>query len=190
MELILKKDVQNLGFKDDVVTVKNGYGRNFLIPQGAAILATSSAKKVLAENLKQKAHKEAKVVADKARSLAKSEFDLLDKRKDTYKSVYADIVNGGADTKDFIPKVVLRSKNADFAKAVDMLKDNPDAIKQLRAGTLDYIIRESTDKSGNFLTGKFTQMVNNLDVNKKLTALHKSLDEIRNSKERGNLSLF
>ncbi|HRN98325.1 MAG TPA: 50S ribosomal protein L9 [Flavobacterium sp.] len=64
MELILKQDVQNLGFKDDVVTVKPGYGRNFLIPQGFAILATPSAKKVLAENLKQKAHKEAKVVAD------------------------------------------------------------------------------------------------------------------------------
>jgi len=64
MELILRKDVQNLGFKDDVVTVKNGYGRNFLIPQGFAHLATSSAKKVLAENLKQRAHKEAKVVAD------------------------------------------------------------------------------------------------------------------------------
>ena len=64
MELILKQDVQNLGFKDDVVTVKNGYGRNFLIPQGFAALATPSAKKVLAENLKQKAHKEAKVVDD------------------------------------------------------------------------------------------------------------------------------
>jgi large subunit ribosomal protein L9 len=64
MELILKQDVQNLGFKDDVVTVKNGYGRNFLIPQGFATLATPSAKKVLAENLKQKAHKEAKVVDD------------------------------------------------------------------------------------------------------------------------------
>ena len=63
MELILKQDVANLGFKDDVVTVKNGYGRNFLIPQGFAHLATSSAKKVLAENLKQRAHKEAKVVA-------------------------------------------------------------------------------------------------------------------------------
>ena len=71
MELILKQDVQNLGFKDDVVTVKNGYGRNFLIPQGFAILATSSAKKVLAENLKQKAHKEAKIVAD-AKSLAEA----------------------------------------------------------------------------------------------------------------------
>jgi large subunit ribosomal protein L9 len=64
MELILKQDVQNLGFKDDVVTVKAGYGRNFLIPQGFAHMATSSAKKVLAENLKQRAHKEAKVVND------------------------------------------------------------------------------------------------------------------------------
>ena len=62
MELILKEDVQNLGFKDDVVNVKNGYGRNFLIPQGLAALATPSAKKVLAENLKQKAHKEEKIV--------------------------------------------------------------------------------------------------------------------------------
>jgi large subunit ribosomal protein L9 len=64
MELILKQDVQNLGFKDDVVVVKNGYGRNYLIPQGHAHLATPSAKKVLAENLKQRAHKEAKVVND------------------------------------------------------------------------------------------------------------------------------
>lgn len=62
MELILKEDVQNLGFKDDVVTVKNGYGRNYLIPNGLAAMATSSAKKVLAENLKQRAHKEKKVV--------------------------------------------------------------------------------------------------------------------------------
>ncbi|SCX88211.1 50S ribosomal protein L9 [Flavobacterium caeni] len=64
MELILKQDVANLGFKDDVVSVKPGYGRNFLIPQGHAVLATPSAKKVLAENLKQKAHKEAKLVDD------------------------------------------------------------------------------------------------------------------------------
>ncbi len=64
MELILKQDVENLGFKDDIVTVKNGYGRNFLIPTGHAILATSSAKKVLAENLKQRAFKEQKIVED------------------------------------------------------------------------------------------------------------------------------
>jgi large subunit ribosomal protein L9 len=71
MEIILKQDVQNLGFKDDIVNVKPGYGRNFLIPQGFATMATPSAKKVLAENLKQKAHKEAKVVAD-AQSLAEA----------------------------------------------------------------------------------------------------------------------
>ena len=62
MELILKEDVQNLGFKDDVVKVKNGYGRNFLIPQGLAVLATPSAKKVLEENLRQKAHKEKQII--------------------------------------------------------------------------------------------------------------------------------
>lgn len=62
MELILKEDVQNLGFKDDLVTVKNGYGRNYLIPNGLATMATVSAKKVLAENLKQRAHKEKKIV--------------------------------------------------------------------------------------------------------------------------------
>ena len=71
MELILKQDVQNVGFKDDIVNVKPGYGRNFLIPQGLAHMATSSAKKVLAENLKQRAHKEAKVVAD-ARAIGES----------------------------------------------------------------------------------------------------------------------
>ena len=62
MELILRKDVENLGFADDLVSVKNGYGRNFLIPQGHAVLATPSAKKVLAETLKQRAFKEKKVI--------------------------------------------------------------------------------------------------------------------------------
>ena len=75
MELILRQDVENLGFKDDVVTVKNGYGRNYLIPQGFATLATSSAKKVLAENLKQKAYKEQKLV-DEANATAKALLDL------------------------------------------------------------------------------------------------------------------
>ena len=70
MQLILKEDIENLGFKDDIVNVKNGYGRNFLIPRGHAILATPSAKKVLAENLKQRAFKEQKLV-DEANALAK-----------------------------------------------------------------------------------------------------------------------
>ena len=64
MQIILKENIENLGFKDDLVKVKNGYGRNYLIPQGKAILATSSAKKVLEENLKQKAFKEKKIIQD------------------------------------------------------------------------------------------------------------------------------
>ncbi|KAA2216852.1 MULTISPECIES: 50S ribosomal protein L9 [Maribacter] len=71
MELILKEDVENLGFKDDLVSVKNGYGRNYLIPQGLATMATPSAKKVLAETLKQRAHKEKKVV-DAAKKTAEA----------------------------------------------------------------------------------------------------------------------
>ncbi len=64
MEVILKNDVENLGFTDDTVIVKNGYGRNYLIPQGHAVLATVSAKKVLAEKLKQRAYKEKKIVEE------------------------------------------------------------------------------------------------------------------------------
>ena len=61
MEIILKEDIQNLGYKDDIVTVKDGYGRNYLIPQKKAVLATPSAKKVLAEDLKQRKHKLEKI---------------------------------------------------------------------------------------------------------------------------------
>jgi len=63
MELILKEDVINLGYKNDIVKVKDGYGRNYLIPTGKAIVATPSAKKVLAENLRQSAHKLAQIKA-------------------------------------------------------------------------------------------------------------------------------
>lgn len=72
MELILKKDVEFLGFTDDVVTVKPGYGRNFLIPNGDAIMATPGAKKQLAETIKQRAHKEANNI-----KLAQAQADKL-----------------------------------------------------------------------------------------------------------------
>ena len=64
MEIILLTDIANLGHKDDIVDVKQGYGRNYLIPQGYAILATPSARKVVAENLRQRAHTEAKLKAE------------------------------------------------------------------------------------------------------------------------------
>ena len=69
MEVILKKNVDKLGYKDEVVTVKNGYGRNFLIPQGYAALATESAKKAHAEVMRQRAHKESKI-KDEALAIA------------------------------------------------------------------------------------------------------------------------
>lgn len=76
MKLILKEDIANLGYKDDIVEVKSGYGRNYLIPNGKAVIATDSALKVLAENQKQRAHKLAKIKAD-AEALAESLKDVV-----------------------------------------------------------------------------------------------------------------
>jgi large subunit ribosomal protein L9 len=73
MQIILLEDVVNLGYKDEVVTVKNGYGRNFLIPQKKAVIASESAKKVLAENLRQRAHKLEKIKANAQALAAKLE---------------------------------------------------------------------------------------------------------------------
>ncbi|MGD2035199.1 MAG: 50S ribosomal protein L9 [Bacteroidales bacterium] len=75
MEIILKQDIQNLGFKDDIITVKDGYARNYLIPKGMAVNATAGAKKVHEEILRQRAHKEEKIkeeaqaIADKLKDV-------------------------------------------------------------------------------------------------------------------------
>lgn len=73
MEIILKEDVVNLGYKNDIVNVKSGYGRNFLIPTGKAVIASPSAKKMLAEDLKQRAHKLEKIKNDAEALAAKLE---------------------------------------------------------------------------------------------------------------------
>ncbi len=75
MEIILKEDVVNLGYKNDIVTVKSGYGRNYLIPTGKAVIASPAAKKMLAEELKQRAHKLEKIKKD-AEALAESLKDV------------------------------------------------------------------------------------------------------------------
>ncbi len=87
MELILKEDVANLGYKNDIVKVKDGYGRNYLIPMGKAIVATPSAKKQLAEDLKQRAHKLEKI---KNEALAKAE-----ELKDVSLKIAAKVSNNG-----------------------------------------------------------------------------------------------
>ena len=77
MEIILKEDIIGLGYKNDIVNVKGGYGRNFLIPTGKAVIASASAKKVLAEDLKQKAHKLAAIKAEAEKRGAKLDGVVL-----------------------------------------------------------------------------------------------------------------
>ena len=94
MELILKEDVENLGFKDDLVVVKNGYGRNFLIPQGKAILATISAKKVLAEKIKQSQVKEKQAIEEASKIVKKLEkLELKISAKSENEKLFGSVTN-------------------------------------------------------------------------------------------------
>ena len=131
MEIILKKDVEKLGFNNEIVTVKNGYGRNFLIPKGLGILATESAKKILAENLKQKAKKEEAEVKE-ANKIAEvlPTLDIMIKAK---------VAEGGA-------KLFGSIKISQFTEAVEALGQKVDPkfvklpkIKEL--GTYDAEVR-------------------------------------------------
>lgn len=118
MELILKKDVENLGFADDLVTVKNGYGRNFLIPTGHAVLATPSQKKMLAETLKQRAYKEKKIVENAQGEAAKlnalTEFKITAKTGEGNK-LFGSVTN--SDLSEAIAKegVVIEKKYISIA---------------------------------------------------------------------------
>ena len=141
MELILKKDVENLGFADDLVTVKNGFGRNFLIPQGHAILATPSAKKVLAETIKQRAFKEKKVV-DEAKKQAEKLNGL--EIKITAKTGEGDKLFGSVTTADFAE--ALEKEGVSIEKKYIMIAGG--AIK--RTGQYEATIRFHRDVVSNF----------------------------------------
>lgn len=96
MEIILKEDVLGLGYKNDIVTVKNGYGRNYLLPQKKAVIATESAKKVLAENLKQRAHKLAKIKEEAqtlAEQLAQVEALVIPMKVSPTGTIYGSVTN-------------------------------------------------------------------------------------------------
>ena len=114
---------------------------------------------------------EAKVLADKARSLAKSQFDLLDKNRDTYNPLYEKVFNGGADTKDLIQSLVLRGKNADFNKVLELAKNDPTTLEHLRSGALNSIVRDSTTQDGKFKATVFAKKIRDLDLNKRLEPL-------------------
>ncbi len=96
MEVILLKDVLHCGFKDDVVKVKNGYARNFLIPKGFAIMANESTKKILAENLKQRSHKEESLIKEaelKKDKLSESSITIKAKVSEDGKSLFGSVNN-------------------------------------------------------------------------------------------------
>ena len=121
MEVILKQDVEHLGFADDVVKVKDGYARNFLLPRGLAVSATTSEKKQLTETLKQRAHKIAKIKAENA-----------ERRTEILQIVE----HFGGKTVDFSEtSVIIRIEGAsDKVDASIRLLNNYDIIETVRTG--------------------------------------------------------
>lgn len=119
MELILKEDVENLGFKDDLVVVKNGYGRNFLIPQGKAVLATSSAKKVLAEKIKQSQNKQKEAISEAQKVVKKLEKLEL---KISAKSLESDKLFGSVTSAEIVKE--LSSNGFEIEKKFIQLSSN------------------------------------------------------------------
>lgn len=123
MEIILKQDVQGLGYKDDIVKVKSGYGRNFLIPNGSAVIANASNKKVVAENIRQAAHKAEKLKQD-AEALAQRIGDLVieigTKAGESGKIFGAITVNQIVD--------MLKSKGFEIDRKKVIMKENPKQI--------------------------------------------------------------
>ena len=119
MELILKEDVENLGFKDELVIVKNGYGRNFLIPQGKAVLATSSAKKVLAEKIKQSQNKQKEAISEAQKVVKKLEKLEL---KITAKSLESDKLFGSVTSAEIAKE--LSSSGFEIEKKCIQLSSN------------------------------------------------------------------
>lgn len=140
MELILKTDVENLGFADDIVTVKNGYGRNYLIPKGYAIMATPSAKKMLAETLKQRAFKEKKIVEEaEAQNKILASLDIkIPAKTGTDDKLFGSVTN--ADLAEVLTKEGVTIDKKYIAIAGGIVK---------RAGQYDATIRFHREVIGN-----------------------------------------
>ena len=141
MEVILKKDVAKLGNADDIVTVKAGYALNYLIPQGFAILATESAKKVHAENMRQRAHKEAKLRADAEALAAKLAETLV---KVTAKVSESGKIYGSVTTSQIAEALVAAGLDVD-KKDITILSE---AVKE--PGTYEASVKCYKDIKGTF----------------------------------------
>ncbi|MEG1580327.1 MAG: 50S ribosomal protein L9 [Bacteroidaceae bacterium] len=119
MEIILKEDVLGLGYKNDIVTVKDGYGRNFLIPTGKCVIATTSAKKMLAEDLKQRAHKFEKIKND-AQAIA-DKLAGIESIKIFTKVSATGAIYGSVNSLQIADK--LKEKGFDIDRKIIMVKD-------------------------------------------------------------------
>jgi large subunit ribosomal protein L9 len=118
MEIILKEDILGLGYKNDIVNVKSGYGRNYLIPQGKGVIASASAKKILAENLKQQAHKLAALKAEaekKAEALKDVELEIVAKVSAT------GVTYGSVNVSSVVE--ALKAKGIDVDRKIITMKD-------------------------------------------------------------------
>ena len=125
MDIILKQDVNNLGYKNDIVTVKPGYARNFLIPQGMAILATERNRKILAEEMRQQAHKEEKVrneAQEKANAISGLKLRIPAKASETGK-IYGSVNNVQ------IANAIKEACNLDIDRKQIVLSD--DTVKEI-----------------------------------------------------------
>lgn len=131
MEIILKQDIQGLGYKNDIVKVKSGYGRNFLIPNGSAIIANESNKRMIQENIRQAAHKAEKLKQDAqalAEKIGELEIDIKTKAGESGKIFGAITVNQIAE--------MLKSKGFDVERKKVILKESPKQIGNYKV-TLD-----------------------------------------------------
>lgn len=143
MEIILKEDIEKLGYKDDLVTVKPGYARNYLIPKGMAIVATPSQKKVLAENLKQRAHKEEKVKAEAekiASALSKQTIKIGAKVGENGK------IFGSVNTIQLADAIEAAGFNVDRKRIT--IKNEP--IKQIGTYEADVVLHKEITQTINF----------------------------------------
>ncbi len=143
MEIILKEDIEKLGYKDDLVSVKPGYARNYLIPKGMAIIASPSQKKVLSENLKQRAHKEEKVKAEAqkiAEALAKQTIKIGAKVGENGK------IFGSVNTIQLADAIEAAGFNVDRKRIT--IKNEP--IKQVGTYEADVVLHKEITQTINF----------------------------------------